>query len=779
MDLLEEAMKISSNLGDKYCRPAHFIIAVLLAAENDKTLEDLMDRVFTEIPPDQDMFETVCSSLGYNPGKVREAAKASPFKAKTMVSTDLLSAINALKGDIANAETLFIQCLLISPVDEDLFRVPVLDQSSPAPQGSAISTSSGEVRFTEDLVSMAEAGELDPVIGRHDVIRNIEDVLRKRTKNNPVLIGPPGVGKTAIVEAIAQRMASKTTHPSLLNKRILMLDMTGLMAGTTLRGQFEERLKNIINLFENDLHAILFIDEAHMMVGAGSSGMDHGMDMANMLKPALSRRKLQVIAATTKDEYERIAADGALERRFQPVYVTEPTPSESRDILNGIKSIYEKFHSVKVDVDVVNEVVRLADAHIHDRRRPDKNIDLLDESCVAATRRMQSQDAAQDIVDELEELRGQFTTDVLTKGPAEAAPLVRKMELLKEKVLKVKETAATTPNVSLSDVHTAIYHRVGSRYAMYDKSSKDSMNAIIESINSKVVGQSAAVKKLVETMRSGHALARSPIGAVLLTGPTGSGKSEIATLLGEEAFRNVVPLDGEDYQDGTRYNDLIGSPRGYIDSKKGGVITSALRHMPNSFILFENVDKAHPLVLSIVTSMILKGKVDDGIGRPAYLKDAMVVLTASSTSSLARGIGFKPRRGAAGQAAPKNLPAGLVPLLTKIRLAPITKAEAPNIAEEHLRRLSKRIGREITYTDDVLKEICKGFKEEYGARSVVSAIQEKVEPVIADNPGDHPVHLQITRDRLVCRKGEILDVKTESDHQLVHAPKASDHDGAA
>ena len=765
--IIDQARQIAAGLGDMYCEPKHFMLAVAITASGNMEIREWLNEALTEVEDDGSTSEAhlvyLCKHWKLNRQQVWDAY-ADTYSALSPASVEMEQIISTMANDVASVESIFIQCMLTSDLDPESYSLP-----EPLEGDNPLVTEEGanlaNVKYTSDLVQNAADGLLDPVIGREKIIKKIESILKKRTKNNPVLIGDPGVGKTAIVEGIAQKIADGTCSRELADRRILMLDMAALMAGTTLRGMFEERLKELVDSLSGE-PAILFIDEAHMMMGAGTSGGEQGgMDMANMLKPALSRRKLQVIAATTREEYEKIVTDGALERRFEPVNVNETTPPETLDIILGVRELYENHHSVSIPDDVCEEIVRLADAHIHDRKRPDKTIDLLDETCVAASLRLQFNGTFEDLTARVEELDARFADKILKDGPAAAAGIRKELDAILAKISKLRAKTAKSPLASTTDVQDAIYQRLDSKFAMYDKSNKEVMKTMADEVSKHVIGQDTAINDVIEQLRTGYALARAPVFCVILDGKPGSGKTEIAQKLGNSCFENTVEINLAQYKSDARAEALIGSPRGYVDSKKGGALTRPLRHQPNTLLILENIDNTNPNTLDTIASMITKGYITDGVGRISYLKDAGIILTTGGGSFGTAKIGFtkKDPKKAAGS---KGLPTEVLKGVKRVTLRELTSEEAPKIAEEHLHRLSDRIGRDITYNKSVLTFICESFDSKYGAGSVVSAIQEKVEPVVADNPGSHAIHLTMDKKELVCREGDKKHVKKSSKSKL-------------
>jgi len=501
-------------------------------------------------------------------------------------------------------------------------------------------------KFTRDLTAEAEAGKLDPVIGREDEIRRVIQVLARRRKNNPVLIGEAGVGKTAIAEGLAQRIISNEIPETLADRKVLSLDMGALIAGTKFRGEFEDRLKAVLDeIREAEGLIILFIDELHTVVGAGKA--EGSMDAGNMLKPALARGELQCVGATTIDEYRRyIEKDAALERRFQPIMVSEPTVEETIDILHGLKDRYEAHHMVEITDDAINQAAKLSYRYISDRFLPDKAIDLIDEACARV-----HYDAIY-ITPEIKKLEDQVREFLKEEDAAgkmqdwETAAHIKqeraKVELeLKEAMDKWRSGRGPQDTVvDGNDIASVVSQWTGVPVTKMDISESDKLLGMESNLHSRVIGQDEAVSAVSEAVRrarSGLADPERPIGSFLFLGPTGVGKTELAKTLAEFLFDSdeaLIRLDMSEYMERHAVAKLIGAPPGYVGYDEGGQLTEAVRRHPYSVVLLDEIEKAHPEVFNMLLQILDDGRLTDSQGRTINFKNTIVIMTSNIGSHL-------------------------------------------------------------------------------------------------------------------------------------------------
>ncbi|GLH63481.1 ATP-dependent Clp protease ATP-binding subunit [Parageobacillus sp. G301] len=486
-------------------------------------------------------------------------------------------------------------------------------------------------QFGRNLTQLAKAGLIDPVIGRDKEIERVIEILNRRNKNNPVLIGEPGVGKTAIVEGLALKIAEGQVPEKLLNKEVYLLDVASLVANTGIRGQFEERMKRLIAELQRRKNVILFIDEIHLLVGAGSA--EGSMDAGNILKPALARGELQVVGATTLKEYRQIEKDAALERRFQPVIVHEPTVEEAITILKGIQPKYEQFHHVKYTDEAIEACVKLSHRYIQDRFLPDKAIDLLDEAGSKANLRLGPTDEKQ-IQERLAQIAKEKAKAVKEEN-FELAAKLRSEELKLEKQLQ-NGVNQERPVVDVADIQRIIEEKTGIPVGKLQADEKEKMKHLEENLAKKVIGQEEAVKKVAKAIRRSRAGLKAkhrPIGSFLFVGPTGVGKTELAKTLAEELFGSkdaMIRLDMSEYMEKHSVSKLIGSPPGYVGHEEAGQLTEKVRRNPYSIILLDEIEKAHPDVQHIFLQILEDGRLTDSQGRTVSFKDTVIIATSNA-----------------------------------------------------------------------------------------------------------------------------------------------------
>lgn len=491
--------------------------------------------------------------------------------------------------------------------------------------------------YGTDITAQARSGKLDPVVGREAQIRRVVTILNRRTKNNPVLIGEPGVGKTAIVEGLAQRIVTEDVPDSLLDKRIVMLDLAGMLAGTKYRGEFEERLKKVMSELENDNKTIVFIDEMHLIVGAGAA--EGAMDAGNILKPALARGKIQVIGATTTAEYTKhIEKDAALERRFQPVQVPETNPAETLAILKGLRKHYEEFHGVEVSDEVLDDIVQLAKRYIHDRYMPDKAIDLLDET--AAHLRVDKGKTSPEVrklQKELKLVNTRIDEAVDTEDYEKAAQYKQRAHQINEELNKLHANTknAKRINVTSEDVAEVISRTTGVPVKKVIRAEAKYLLSLEKSLGKYVIGQHEAVEavsRAIRRNRSGIGSEKRPIGSFIFLGPTGVGKTELARVLAREFFGSedaMIKIDMSEFGEHHNVARLVGAPAGYVGYDDGGQLTDKIRRQPYSLVLFDEIEKAHPDTFNMLLQILEDGVLSDAKGRKIDFTNTIVIMTSN------------------------------------------------------------------------------------------------------------------------------------------------------
>jgi ATP-dependent Clp protease ATP-binding subunit ClpC len=491
--------------------------------------------------------------------------------------------------------------------------------------------------YGTDLTAEAKSGKLDPVVGRENQIRRLVTILNRRTKNNPVLIGEPGVGKTAIVEGLAQRIIVEDVPDSLLDKRIIMLDLAGMIAGTKYRGEFEERLKKVMGELEKDKKAIVFVDELHLIVGAGAA--EGAMDAGNILKPALARGKIQLIGATTTEEYTKhIEKDAALERRFQPIQVPETTKGETLAILKGLRKHYEKFHGVKISDEVLEDTVTLAARYINDRFMPDKAIDLLDETAAhIRVDKGKTNPEVRRLQKELKLVNARIDEAVESEDYERAAKAKTRASQIKDELEKLHETHKTKKTLSLTseDIADVVARMTGVPVKKVIRSEAKYLLNLEKNIGKHVVGQTEAVEavsRAIRRNRVGIGSEKRPIGSFIFLGPTGVGKTELARVLAREFFgseKALVKIDMSEFGEHHNVSRLVGAPAGYVGYDDGGQLTDKIRRQPYSLVLFDEIEKAHPDVFNMLLQMLEDGHLTDAKGRRIDFTNTIVIMTSN------------------------------------------------------------------------------------------------------------------------------------------------------
>ena len=490
--------------------------------------------------------------------------------------------------------------------------------------------------FGTNLTDQAKSGKLDPVVGREVQIRRVITILNRRTKNNPVLIGEPGVGKTAIVEGLAQRIVNEEVPDSLLDKRIIMLDLAGMIAGTKYRGEFEDRLKKVMTELENDNRTILFIDELHLIVGAGAA--EGSMDAGNILKPALARGKIQLIGATTTDEYTRyIEKDAALERRFQPIQVPETSRGETVAILKGLRRHYEEFHGATISDEVIEDTVQFAARYINDRYMPDKAIDLMDETAAhLRVDKAKTPPKVRQLQKELRLVSSRIEDAVDTEDYERAAREKQRASQINEELKKLQTGSVGKPFVLHSDdVADTVSRMTGVPVNKVIKSEAKYLRDLEKNLGRSVIGQHEAVEtvaRAVRRSRSGISAENRPIGSFIFLGPTGVGKTELARVLAKEFFgsvNNLVKIDMSEFGERHTAARLVGAPAGYVGYDDGGQLTEKIRRQPYSVVLFDEIEKAHPDVFNMMLQMLEDGYLSDAKGRRVDFSNTIVIMTSN------------------------------------------------------------------------------------------------------------------------------------------------------
>ncbi len=617
--------------------------------------------------------------------------------------------------------------------------------------------------FGTDLTAKARAGELDPVIGRDHQQERLVTILSRRTKNNPVLIGEPGVGKTAVVEGLAQRIAREDVPDHLLDRRVVQLDLAAMIAGTKYRGEFEERLKKVVDELRDQKNVILFVDELHLIAGAGAA--EGALDAANMLKPALARGELHMIGATTLDEYRKhIEKDSALERRFQPIVVKEPSLKDTTAILKGLKSYYEKHHGVNISDEVIEDAVYMADRYVSERFMPDKAIDVIDEAAaLVRVKHSRKPSRVRDFTRQLKNLNEKMDEAVNAEDYERAALYKTRISQLQAKLTETKENDERKSPVTLhdDDIAHAISTMTGIPVKRLQKSEIKLLRNLEKHIGKYIIGQQEAIQavaRAIRRSRSGVASSKRPIGSFVFMGPTGVGKTELARVLAREVFGSdeaLIKIDMSEFGEKHNTSRLVGAPAGYVGYDDGGKLTDKVRRQPYSVVLFDEIEKAHPDTFHMLLQLLEDGKLTDAKGREVDFTNTIVILTSNlgaekmmKESSLGFHATTKSDRMKLDELHEENAEAARDALAKRMRPELINRFDAivtfraltpkevgkifDNLIEELQERLVRK-GLRLVVTPTAKRYLIKkGYDEKFGARPLRRAIQDELEHQLAE-----------------------------------------------
>ncbi|MDR0287293.1 MAG: ATP-dependent Clp protease ATP-binding subunit [Clostridiales bacterium] len=675
-----------------------------------------------------------------------------------------------LIGILQEGDSVAMRILLDMGVDPqrlytDLARLLNSDESSKyASVGKGYDNSNTPAlnQFGRDFTKMAQEGKFDPVIGREEEIQRVIQILSRRTKNNPCLIGEPGVGKTAIAEGLAQKIVSGDVPETIKGKRLVCLDVSAMIAGSKYRGEFEERLKKSMEEIINSKNVILFIDEFHTIIGAGSA--EGAMDAANILKPALSRGEIQVIGATTLDEYRKhIEKDAALERRFQPIIINEPDPESTLKILEGLRDKYEAHHKVRITDEALKAAVDLSYRYISDRFMPDKAIDLIDEA--ASKKRLKTYTIPPEIRALETEVQALKTEkeEAINHQEFEKAAIVRDKEKSKKALLEKmmqdweKNNSVNSDEVGEEDIAEIVSSWTGIPVTKLEEDEAQRLLKLEETLHARVIGQNEAVEAVAKAVRRGRTGLKSPnrpVGSFIFLGPTGVGKTELSKALAEVLFgdeKALIRVDMSEYMEKHSVSKLVGSPPGYVGYDEGGQLTEKIRRKPYSVILFDEIEKAHPDVFNILLQIMEDGRLTDSQGRVVDFKNAVIIMTSNVG---ARNITEPKRLGFANpdlksEDRYEEIKKSIIDELKRvfrpeflnrvddiIVFQPLQKDEIKQIATLLANDLKKRAAENeivLEFTDKAIELIAeKGYDPIYGARPLKRALQNNVEDKLAE-----------------------------------------------
>ena len=652
---LAQAARCARSLKQGYIGTEHILVGLLkedtgvaakVLADNGVETGQVMDMIRDLIAFENGV--AVKDREGYSPraARILEEAhrQAARFGQKQTGTEHLLLAlikegenvaVRLLNTLGANVQKIYVDTLIAIGQDGNLYKEDL------GKKGDRKAKQTTLEQYSRDLTALAREGKLDPVVGRDEEIRRVIQILSRRTKNNPCLVGEPGVGKTAVVEGLAARIVAGDVPFTVQNKRLLTLDLSGMVAGSKYRGEFEERIKKVLKEVTDDGNIILFLDELHTIIGAG--GAEGAIDASNIMKPSLARGELQLIGATTIAEYRKyIEKDEALERRFQPVTVEEPSEEETVRILEGIKGKYEEHHHVKITPEAIEAAVRLSSRYINDRNLPDKAIDLMDEAAASARlHAMDVPDKVREISDKILEMDQEMERAIRMEAFEQMAEIKMQQDALmkkKERLLKKREKQEEGNTLSIGENEIAEVVARWTKIPVQKLAEKESerLLKLEKTLHKRVIGQEEAVTAVAKAMRRGRVGLKDPnrpIGSFLFLGPTGVGKTELSKALAEAMFGSedaMIRVDMSEYMEGHSVSKMIGSPPGYVGFEEGGQLSEKVRRNPYSVVLFDEIEKAHPDVFNILLQVLDDGHITDSKGRKVSFKNTVLIMTSNA-----------------------------------------------------------------------------------------------------------------------------------------------------
>ena len=794
---VEFARDIAEELHHNYIGTEHLMLGLIRAedglaskvlVQNDITEERVLKLIEQLINDSDEMFE---SAVDYTP-RARKVLECSSQEAarlnQTQIGTEHLLialikeqdciAIRLLNTLGVSAQKLYTELLAAMGMN-----TAIAKEYFSGKKGNSGDKESALETYCMDLTQMARDGKLDPVIGRETEIQRVVQILSRRTKNNPCMIGEPGVGKTAVVEGLAARIAEGNVPDTIRDKRLMTLDLSGMVAGSKYRGEFEERIKRLIAEVKNDGQVLLFIDEIHTIIGAG--GAEGALDASNILKPSLARGELQVIGATTIEEYRKyIEKDAALERRFQPVMVNEPSESESISILQGLRSAYEKHHQVTISDEAIEAAVKMSVRYINDRFLPDKAIDLIDEA--ASRVRLASSAPSEELKTAEQKLLSVKAEkdDAINSQEFERAAKLRDQEKqIENEILNLKQqrsekNAHVSGEVTEENIAEIVSLWTGIPVAQLTEEESERLLKLESVLHERLIGQNEAVTAVSKAIRRGRVGLKDPkrpIGSFIFLGPTGVGKTELCKALAEAMFGSenmMIRLDMSEYMEKHTVSRLVGSPPGYVGFEEGGQLTEKVRRNPYSVILFDEIEKAHPDVFNILLQILEDGILTDSQGRKVDFKNTVIIMTSNIGARLIteKKVSFGFGAGDSSERDENNIKASVLEELKSafrpeflnrvddiIVFNKLTQDEIKQIAGKMLEGLKSRLlNLNITaqFTDSVLTALAeKGFDPIYGARPLRREIQNRIEDPVSEKILDGTIK---NGDEFVCdyRDGE-------------------------
>ncbi len=778
---ISEAHDAACALGHRYIGSEHLVaglaregsgVAAKVLSDANITADDIMKKI-SELTGSNEPFDTQ-TELPLTP-RTKRILQIAAIEAREIghsyIGTEHILIAILRESDSVGVRVLEELGLDIRKLYEDVIAALRAGTTEPSSSGKYSSMKKkGKTatptldEYGRDLTELARENKFDPVIGRTKEIERVTQILSRRTKNNPCLIGEPGVGKTAVVEGLAEKIAAGDVPEQLKSKRLISIDLSAMIAGAKYRGEFEERLKKVIDEVTNSTDVILFVDEFHTLVGAGNS--EGSLDASNILKPFLARGELQLIGATTLKEYKKyIEKDAALERRFQPVTVGEPTVDETIEILKGIRDKYEAHHKVTITDEALEAAAKMSARYITDRFLPDKAIDLIDEA--SAKKQLSSQMAPPDVKEkenELEKLSSEREEAVNAQEYEKAAKLRDKEKALREEVEKLKKDwkgSGTSSElvVGEDDIADILSDWTNIPASKLKQEEMEKLRHLEETLHARVIGQNEAVSAVARAIKRGRAGLKDPkrpIGSFLFLGPTGVGKTELSKTLAEAMFgseNSLIRVDMSEYMEKHAVSKFIGSPPGYVGFEEGGQLTEKIRKHPYSVILFDEIEKAHPDVFNIMLQILDDGILTDAQGRTVDFKNTVIIMTSNLGASEILGnagskLGFgnapetettekeKIKEKVMAEVKRTFKPEFLNRIDEIIVFDRLTKEDIEKIAGLMLKSLEKRLAEEdikVSFTDAAVSRISdEGYDKVYGARPLRRAIQTKIEDMLSE-----------------------------------------------
>ena len=773
---LRHAEDIADMLGHSYIGSEHLLIGLIqtegclassILINNGVTEDKVINMVYELIAPDSSL--CLKDKLDYTPrlSHILEVSsvEAARFNEKRVGTEHLLIALMKETEGVAarllntmgvNVKKLFKDIIVAMGRDiadfKDEFKTG--QPKSRKPQMLA--------QYSRDLTEMAKNGKLDAVIGRQNEINRVIQILSRRTKNNPCLIGEPGVGKTAIVEGLASRIVEGDVPDTIINKRVLTLDLSGMVAGSKYRGEFEERIKKVIDEVKTDGNILLFLDELHTVIGAG--GAEGAIDASNILKPSLARGEIQLIGATTLEEYRKhIEKDAALERRFQPVKVEEPTEAETVEILNGLKERYEEFHNVVILPEAIQAAAKMSKRYINDRFLPDKAIDLIDEA--ASKKKLSSHVKPDNIKKTEKEIKAleEEKIDSIEAGDFDTTRDIKvKLEKKKEKLDRLnkaweKETAENNLTIGENDIAEVVSMWTKIPVSKIQEEETERLLKLENTLHDRVIGQSEAVSAVAKAIRRGRVGLNDPnrpIGSFLFLGPTGVGKTELSKALAYAMFgseSSLIRVDMSEFMEKHTVSKLIGSPPGYVGYDEGGQMSEKVRRNPYSVVLFDEIEKAHPDIFNVLLQVLDDGRITDSTGRVVDFKNTVIIMTSNAGAQniiQPKNLGFMSQADEKkDHENMKNKVMEEVKRLFKpeflnriddiIVFHTLSKDEIGQIVDLMINSVNKRTLEQMKISIELDKDakdyiVSKGYDSKYGARPLRRTIQNEIENVLAE-----------------------------------------------